>query len=101
MGGPTYLVQARRQEGDFNGGDGQLAREIAAALLGLWVGAGREASDANDVASPEVDVLLIEVGGVLTDIVGLGEHLEPRALQRVSLVGAGARRPRRTSERMS
>lgn len=75
------LVQAGGEEGDLDGADGELAGEVAGSLLGLGAGARGEAADADDVASSEVDVLLLESRGLVVDVVGLGEDLEAGVLR--------------------
>ena len=80
----VYLVQARREQRHLDGSNGQLAREVAAALLGLGIGAGGEAADADDVSPAQVDVLLVKGRGLVVDVVGLREDLEARALERQS-----------------
>lgn len=74
------LVQAGGQKSDLDGADGQLAGEVALALLLGRVGAGGEAADADDVAAAEVKVLLIEGDGLCVTKVCLGEDLETGSL---------------------
>lgn len=74
------LVQAWGKENDFGSGDGQLARVIALALLLLGVRSGGKAAYADDIATTDVYVLRLEVGGIFRHFLGLGEDLQPGAL---------------------
>lgn len=86
-----YLVQARRQEDKLAGGNGQLAGEVALSLLGLGVGTGRVTADADNVATANVDVLVLEAGDAFTQVVGLSEDLESGTLRMVSTVSGSGR----------
>lgn len=79
------LVQAGGQKNHLTGSDRQLAREVASALLVLGVGTRGVATDTDDIATAQVNVLLLEVRGVGVSVFGLRKDLQTDTLGIVSI----------------
>lgn len=73
-------MQAGRQKGDLDGTNGKLSRVFTLTGLLGGVGAGRETTNTDNVTTSEVDMLFVEAGGLVVDIVGLGKNLKSCAL---------------------